>query len=300
MRQQKIFIVAVLASLLASMVAAWWACDFQKLSPTDAVTTNVSDIVGDYGSSTTLSNIKIVTILEKLAYCRTQADADTAVRLILEKAGVRKPNIPMPPNPQSKYEVFVLSDEERAKLAAWHLRFVTGEDTLTIGGKLLKLDTLTIGENYNAIKEGADYIDQEFKLKDDVDKTLKKLQQEATKALRDPEKPENALLLAITAEGATIPVTIPEYKTTTLRSPIQHFLLALWITIEYGQLKSIPGRIKVKELCILRCLPRFFLDLFFCQFELIQQKKEECVRQDALNFRECLDSCLHDQGGGGN
>ncbi len=298
MRQQKRFIVVALASLLASMVAVWWACDFQRLSPTDAVTTEVSDIVGDYGSSTTLSNIKIVTILEKLAYCRTQAEADTAVRLILEKTGVRKPNTPMPPNPQSKYEVFVLSDEDRAKLAAWHLRFVTGEDTLTIGGKLLKLDTLTIGENYNAIKEGADYIDQEFKLKDDVDKTLKKLQQEATKALRDPEKPENALLLAVTAEGATIPVTIPEYKTTTLRSPIQHFLLALWITIEYGQLKSIPGRIKVKELCILRCLSRFFIDLFFCQFELVQQKKEECVRQDALKFRECLESCLHDQGGG--
>ncbi|MGH7451163.1 MAG: hypothetical protein ACRENG_07455 [bacterium] len=300
MWQQKRFIVAALTGLLASTVALWWACDFQKVSPTDAVTTEVSDIVGAYGSRATLSNIKIITILEKLAYCRTQAEADTAVRLILEKTGVRKPNTPMPPNPQSKYEVFVLSDEDRAKLAAWHLRYVTGKDTLTVEGKLLKLDTLTIGETYNAIKGAADYIDQEFKLKDDMDKTLKKLQQEATKALRDPEKPENALLVAVVAQGATIPVTIPVYKTTTLCSPIQHFLLSLWITIEYGQLKSIPGRIKVRELCILRCLPRFFIDLFFCQFELVQQKKEECVRQDALNFRECLGSCLHDQGGGGN
>lgn len=301
MKQQKRIVGAVLVTLMVSAAVLWWACDFEKVSPTESLTTKVSDIVSKYGGTGSLSETKLATILEKLAYCQTQADAVKAIDLLLEKTGIRRSNTPLPPPPQqNKYAVFLLPDPDLAKLAAWHLSFVNGTNIMIIGNNETTVKPLTIGETFNAFKNSADYINQEFKLDGDIDKILQALQKDATKAQLDPEDPDNALLLALTAEGATISTNIPLFDLMTFRSPVQHFLFALWLTVEYGKLKATPSPVKAKDLCILRCLSPFIIDVFLCQFELVEKQKEECMQAAAHNFNNCVESCLHDQGSGGN
>jgi hypothetical protein len=300
-KSQKKLMGAVLIMLMVIAAVVWWACDFEKVSPTEPYTTKVSDIVRGFSRIGTLSEVEIATIVQKLATCLTQVEAEEAIRLLLEKTGIETSATPKPPHKKSEYSVFFLSDAEIARLAAWHLSFVTGKSTVIIEHRELNVRPLTIEETFGTFEEAAkNYLHQEFELDKHalLEDILKDIQKDATKALLKPEEPGNALLLALTSEGATIPVTIPLFKKTATRSPVQHFSLALWIIIKYGKVKSGPGPKKERELCILRCLSFCSVDFFLCQFEQTKKQKEECMEAEASNFKHCLESCLHDQGQG--
>ncbi|MGH7491099.1 MAG: hypothetical protein ACREOO_01760 [bacterium] len=290
---------SILCTLSAS-VTAWWACDFIKIGPADTLTNKVSDLVSQYRGIQRLSEITIAGILEKLANCRTRAQADTAIRLLLDKTGVKHPSSPLNPAPQSEFGVFHLSNDAIAKLAAWHLSFVAGRDTVHFENKIWKVDTISAGETYGSLAVQHQYIDRELELKGDLDQALSKLQQSAEAALRDPELPENALLVTIIAEGALIPPkTPPLFTAKTLRSPVQNFVLALWLTVEFGELKATPVPVLKRHLCLLHCYADFALHLLFCRFEPNLQAREACLKSHASDFFDCMQGCFHDQGGGG-
>ena len=162
------------------------------------------------------------------------------------------------------------------------------------------MDTLSVGETYGSLAVQHEYLDRELELKGNLHEALKKLQHDAEEALDDPELPENALLVTIIAEGDVIPPkTPPLYAAKTLRSPVQNFLLAHWLTVEYGELKATPLPVLQRHLCLLHCYADFALHLLFCRFELDLRDREACLKSHANEFFDCMQGCFHDQGGGG-
>ncbi len=301
MPRPKEFARSMLGVVCLSMATWWWACDFQKVAPSDPLTTKVSEVVGRDSGIDKITGMPIATILKNLTECSTLEQAEIAIKLLLDKTGVRHPASPPPvPGLKNKYEVFYLSQEALTKLAAWHLSFVTGKDEVSLEGKVWKVRPLNVGDSFGCMASLHEYVNRELELKVDLDKAMKKLSKDAEKALRDPEPAENALLISIIAEGATIPSKIEEYDASTLRSPVQHFLLSLWLLVEYGELKATPAPILKMQLCLLRCYPDLVVDVLFCRFEPDAQAVEACVHTHADDFKQCTYSCFHDQGGGGS
>jgi len=172
--QQRIKSVVALAFALASTAVVWWACETNKVNVGPAEP----------------SPLSTAQILGELANSSTQQEAETAITHLLEKTGV---GIPVK---GSKYGDYVLTDRFVSELATEHLLFRNGQDNSTWEEMFEVQKLLSQGDWIQDV---------------DFDGAVARLREEAAAALKDPENPNNALLLAIAAKGAAIPEAIPLY-----------------------------------------------------------------------------------------
>lgn len=196
---QKNLKFAVLVTVFASTVGLWLACDFEKVGPREP------------------SAIKIASILEELANSRTQAEAEIAISHLLEKTGV---GISVK---GSNYGDHILPANFIATLAEEHLLFLKGEYNWT-WEEMFEIEKLLS--------------EDEWILPVTFEDAAARLQKEATSALADPENPNNALLLVIVAQGATVPTTISAFDKTATISPVQESLFEIWTDYAFGKFES--------------------------------------------------------------
>lgn len=155
-------------------------------------------------------------VLSQLSKANTQTEAEIAVRAVFRKAGVGAPD------KEGNYEYYNLSDAQLTDLAALHIDYVNS-------GK----GAATVGALYDVSLSGAAAVNpvvRKFQLNfTTLDLSLDALQQQGNSALQEPEKADNAFLIATLSQGAEIPETAPRFNRETALGPVQAFLFNLWL-----------------------------------------------------------------------
>ncbi len=213
-------------------------------------------------------------VVAELAAATTPAAADQAIRNVLIKSGVGVRSS------DGRYEEFVVSDAEIAELAQAHVDFMTA---VSPGARISDL--------HGSMLDLAEATDGRWEFRASLDQILRDLQQASSTALASPERPANALLVTIVAEGAAVPQGPPLYDGTTVRSPVQTFLLTLWVHKHFDDGKF------AEQKCRSNCMVEFVKAIGVCQAIHHDHKaRRDCLEAALAAFKTCLDGC-HDQGG---
>lgn len=207
MKVQKRFRYLVPAMLLMGTAVVWWACDFEKT-------------IDQAGPSEPLK-MPLAQILNELAASQTPEAAEKAITHLLEKTGIGLPV------KGSDYNEYYLPAEFVADLAQNHQLYRQGEDSTT-WAEAFELERIVSDVKWAAPVEFAG--------------AMARLEQRANAALANPESPNHALLLAMLAEGATVPRSIAAPAPTDLISPVQEFLFEVWMSSEFGDLNSLEKK----------------------------------------------------------
>jgi hypothetical protein len=254
--------LSLLPAVLAVAVCLFWGCQ--------------NEPVADFSEET-----RIVDVVGELAGSDSQAEAEAAIRNLLNKAEMGTAF------PGSRYEAYEFSDEDIADLAELHLLYLNGEFEPSLA------------HTFEAMMRVADDMSMP---RMEFDSAASMFQGQTADALADPEEPGNALLVAIAAEDGKIPGTAPSYNEATVRSPVQTVLFGLWFDVEFGSLPEggsaelAPARSQPEHICIRNCYKKYLIEEAWCERrypsggELIK-----CIAQAYTKYQECLDDC-HDQG----
>jgi hypothetical protein len=249
----------VFASAVASIAVVWWACETNKvnLGPAEP------------------SSLSTARILEELANSRTQLEAEVAITHLFEKTGVGRPV------KGSKYGDYALPDDFVSELAAEHQLFLNGEYTWT-WGKMFEIQKRL---------SGAEWI-QDVTFEDAVTR----LQKEATSALKDPESPNNALLLVIFAKGVTIPEAIPVYDKTEPLSPVQEALFEVWADYAFGGPESLgktKGKIKFTFIKVEDCDDdEVEIETDEEKVPFFNKKHKKCLKKAQKKYEKRVKKCI--------
>jgi hypothetical protein len=193
--------------MLAGIAAVWWACEFKQT-------------IDQTGPSEPLK-MPLAEVLQELAASQTPAGAEKAITHLLEKTGIGLPV------KGSEYNEYYLPDEFVAELAQNLMLYRQGEDSTT-WADAFELERITSDAEWTAPVE--------------FNGAVAKLEERAKAALADPESPNHALLLAMLAQGATVPASIAAPAPTDLISPVQEFLFEVWMSSEFGDLNSLEKK----------------------------------------------------------
>lgn len=232
-----------------------------------------------------ISNISTSDIVKEVANANTVDKSIIAIQHLIQKIGFGYPNS------ESKYGKYSISNEQIANIAKSHSMFISnGSDSIY---------TYNIGALYDSILVLVSYLSNlsgnEWTFTGSLNETLNTLQQESQNALINMELPNNSILINIVAENGAIPSQIPLYNSTKVKSPIQVFLLAIWIITEYERYQTIIDKINwCKTLCIAgtaACVTACWLIL------KIPPAPQICSAWCTAAGAICLATC-HDQGGG--
>lgn len=199
MKAQKLIRYFVPAVIMAGVAVTWWACEFERTI--------------DHAGPSDPLNVKLTQLLGELSSSKSQQEAEQAITRLLEKTGVGLPV------KGSKYTDDLLPDDYVAELAQEHVRHLRGEET-TNWGDAFKFETLASDYEWDAAIGFED--------------VTARLQQQASAALADPESPNHALLLAMVLPGNALPEAIATPAPADLISPVQEFLLEIWMAHEYA------------------------------------------------------------------
>jgi hypothetical protein len=182
-------------SMLASLILIIWNCNTERIGPKDP------------------SPIEITKIVEDLATARTQTEVELALQHLLDKTGIGQPIR------GSRYNDYILPGDFVVTLAQAHFRYLNDNDYALTWGETFEIDGLGPDENGVPLFS--------------FDEVVTRFGEQASAALSNPESPNNALLLAITANGADIPNQIGRYDENTTLSAVQDFLLTVWFDYEF-------------------------------------------------------------------
>lgn len=166
------------------------------------------------------SPIPISEIVSELANAQTQAQAEFAMDLILKKTGVGTQIV------GSRYGDYFLDENIVANVVQTHLR--------TLREPRFRLTWQEVFELEQILPEG-DWLSPVV-----FDDVRQRFKEEATLALRDPEAPNNAVMLAIMAKDGIIPTSVPDLGGEEELLGIQDFLLTVWIHYEFQVLEILP------------------------------------------------------------
>jgi hypothetical protein len=254
--------LSLLPAVLAVAVCLFWGCQ--------------NEPVADFSEET-----RIVDVVGELAGSDSQAEAEAAIRNLLNKAEMGTAF------PGSRYEAYEFSDEDIADLAELHLLYLNGEFEPSLA------------HTFEAMMRVADDMSMP---RMEFDSAASMFQGQTADALADPEEPGNALLVAIAAEDGKIPGTAPSYNEATVRSPVQTVLFGLWFDVEFGSLPEggsaelAPAEKDPEKVCRKKCFKDFIIDFVWCIHNYPSgPERDECIEAARDEFEECLQDC-HDQG----
>ena len=248
--------------MLVSTVGILWMCSAEKVGLQDPSSITISEIVAE------------------LANARTQVEAEVALENLLDKTGVGREI------KGSRYVDYFLGDGSVSDLAKSHLLFLNDDYAVLTWGDTYELEQLFVNEErFSAV---------------DFASAVARLQQQANTALLNSESPENALLIALVADGAGIPGTIPLYMESDIISPLQNFLFNAWLAYEYQSDQSIhktslgshfPRNIFFNTIRTLACpSKRRITKEFFFTVEC--QEQLDCMRAAYIVYRMTALVCI--------
>lgn len=249
-------------AMVASIVSILWVCSAGKIGLQDPSSITISEIVAG------------------LANARTQVEAEVALENLLDKTGVGREI------KGSRYVDYFLGDGSVSDLAKSHLLFLNDDYAALTWGDTYELEQLFVNEErFSAV---------------DFASAVARLQQQANTALVNSESPENALLIALVADGAGIPATIPLYMESDIISPLQNFLFNVWLAYEYQSDQSIhkkilsphfPRNISFNTIRTLSCpSKRRIKKEFFFTVEC--QEQLDCMRAAYVVYRMTALVCI--------
>lgn len=257
MNSHKAFKAFLLLTVLAFGTTLLWVCRADKVGPKAPLDIGISTIVAD------------------LATAESQDEAVAAITNLIKKTGVGTDVR------GSRYAAYILDDHIQ-QLAQAQLQFLNGQ-----------YDS-SVGDLFADLKEAEN---EDWQLQVNLDEALQQLRDRATAALRDPEQPNRALLLVITAEGPQIPESISVYDASSVLSPVQEVLLTIWLDNEFGKvtLEKTMDSANLK-FCFLQCRWQYLACRFDCR-TLQPPERFTCIRNCESEFKVRLHDCiLHDQG----
>jgi hypothetical protein len=254
----------LLPAVMAILVCLFWGC----------LTEEVMEFSGGIG---------IRDVLGELASCGSQAEAEAAIRNLLNKVEIGTAF------PGSRYESYEFSDVDIADLAELHLLYLDGQFRPPLA------------HTFEAVMQVADYMSMprmEFYSAASI------LRGQTAYALVDPEEPGNALLVTIASEDGEVPGTAPSYNESTIRSPVQATFFALWLHREFAGPSSTSSNLAPadgddddrKKVCRIKCYVKYIRRVLRCYHRFPPGNgRDECLREAEEKLRECLEDC-HDQG----
>ena len=197
MKTKKILRLVLGFSLAVSLVSILWVCSIENIGPQEP------------------SQIPIDEIVAELANANTQSDVAFAIDHLLDKTGVGRAI------KGSRYNDYSFPDDFISDLAESHLRFLNDNDYALSWGDVFKIE--------QALP------DDDWLLDVDFQEVVSRFQEQASAALLNPEDPNNALLLAIAADGSRIPNPIPLHDEDELDilSSVQDLLFTVWMNYEF-------------------------------------------------------------------
>lgn len=187
--------LAVLAAMLVGAAGFWSACNFEQVGPKEPTALKLADVLAELDNS------------------RSQIEAEVAIQHLLEKTGV---GIEVR---GSQYGEYTLPDNFVTGLAQEHLLYLQSGKPAWTWGEMFEIEKLLSEDDWGRPVE--------------FQEAMTRLQELATAAQSNPENPNQALLLALVAKGATVPAAIPLYEQAAMISPVQEFLFAVWASYEF-------------------------------------------------------------------
>ena len=216
-------------------------------------------------------------IVGELLIVQTQSEAENALKALFTKSGVGTIVT------KTRFSNFVLSDVQIAELAKLHIEYLQNGKGYTIG-KLCSAAVVA----FDQINSEAVF----FPLQpSNLDHTFTLLQEQVNLALREPEKPDNAFLIAIIAEGASIPNSAPRFNIDTALGPVQAFLFNLWFFQESIVYSDPNKKTQGIDLCAAKCGVDAGLVFLGCVF-LPPPADIVCSALDGVSTGLCLEQCL--------
>jgi hypothetical protein len=262
MKRQKYFKLAALFTVLMSVAGLWWACNFESVGPKDP------------------SAIKLADILAELENSRSQTQAEMAIQHLLEKTGV---GIEVR---GSQYGGHRLPDGFVLRLAQEHLLYLQDGTYDWTWGQMFEATKLLSEGDWNHPVEFAE--------------AMARLQEQAAAAQNDPEKPNNALLLAMVTKSAnTSPAVLDE---TAIVTPVQEFLFGVWANYEFGDAAApakskYPGKLKFTFTSV-TCKSGDKVDKKYTTTQEVtynSKKQKECLEDAKEDYKQDVKKALKEK-----
>jgi hypothetical protein len=171
------------------------------------------------------ADMPLARVMEDLANADTPEKAETAIEHLFQKAeiGISYKS--------GMFDGYKFADEDIKTLAKAHAAYIT--ELKTNPGAV---DGRTVNSVFDEVKGAQDQIRQlelsfsdEYEFDATVDEALNVLSVSARYALRDPERPESALLLGITTPTGDGSPQANELSDQDLLSPIQRLCFGVWL-----------------------------------------------------------------------
>ncbi len=194
----------------------------------------------DEGADATLPEL-----LSGVSAAKTQPEAQKEIRKLLNKTqvGVRwRPSLE--PGP---YDSYVLDDAALASVAKAQAGFNAGDRQQGTTARHLYEQLLAAHEVATRLSREAVFEFTPPAITASLDEVLQSFHVLSRQAVSDPERPENALLLAIVADGAVLPDSLEDVPVITpdhVFSPVQRLLFGVWLH-QYGP--SLPLYVEEAE-----------------------------------------------------
>lgn len=260
-----LIILCIITVIIVFVSIDWWGCK------TEFITNPVS-------------TIPTADIVKEVATANTVEKAIVAIQHLIQKIGFGYSY------EQSKYGKYAINGEQITNIAKIHSEYIRG-DTIS---------TYNIGELYDSILVLTSELSiiniNEWIFTGNLNESLNTLQVQSQNALGDIESPNNSLLINIIAENGVIPTQVPLYDSTKVKSPIQVFLLTIWIITEFERYQTIIDKF---SWCKALCTGGYVACLGVCWIieKKIPSSGPTCRAICAAAYTYCLSLC-HDQGGG--
>ena len=208
MKVSKKIRLALTFSMVVGIVSILWVCSAEKIGLQEPSSATTSEIVAG------------------LANARTQLEAETAVENLLDKTGVGRQIR------GSRYIDYFLPDGFVSDLAKNQLLYLDDNNYALTWGEVFEIEQIILDdERFSGV---------------DFESVVTRFRQQANTALLNSEAPENAMLIAMAADGANMPRTIPLYRASDIVSPVQDFLFKVWLAYEFQSNESFQKKIQVE------------------------------------------------------
>jgi hypothetical protein len=260
MKQSKRIQFVLAFFMLACLGFVAWKCSTEKIGPKDP------------------SPIAIAQIVAELANAKTQPEAEAAIEHLLDKTGIGRAI------KGSRYGDYLLPEGFIAELAQDQLRYSNDPDYALTWGEAFEHEALTLDEDGQA--------------RFNFSEVAARFREQATVALDNPEDPNYALLLALAAEGGSIPGAISVDENTIL-SAVQDFLFSVWVDHEFlaeaesfNVILGAKSKLKINLLTV-ECPSGKAkkVETITLEFEKRNKQLKSCLKAAQKQYNQALKAC---------